>query len=70
VDAAHSAGLSSGEQADVEARDGAIVIRRAVPRFTLEIACRDKQKRKYSTTDAHRFTRIRSDPLMRTWSLI
>jgi hypothetical protein len=70
VDVDHSAGLSEGEQADVEARDGAIDIRRAVPRFTLGIACRDKQKRKYSTTDAHRFTRIRSDPLKRAWPLI
>jgi antitoxin MazE len=31
-----AAGLSNGERLDIETHDGEIVIRRAVPRFTLE----------------------------------
>lgn len=33
---ANAAGIGGGERVEVEARDGDIVIRRAVPRFTLE----------------------------------
>ena len=33
---ATAAGIGGGERVEVEARDGDIVIRRAVPRFTLE----------------------------------
>jgi len=33
---AKAAGLTNGEQVEIEARDGDIVIRRPIPRFTLE----------------------------------
>ena len=37
-----AAGLSNGERLDIEAHDGEIVIRRAVPYFTLEELFRGK----------------------------
>ena len=37
-----AAGLSSGERLDIETHDGEIVIRRAVPHFTLEELFRGK----------------------------
>ena len=36
VDIANSAGLSEGEQVEIETQDGAIVIRRTAPHFTLK----------------------------------
>lgn len=36
------AGLSNGERLDIETHDGEIVLRRAVPRFTLEELFRGK----------------------------
>jgi antitoxin MazE len=39
---ANAAGIGGGERVEVEARDGDIVIRRAVPRFTLEELFRGK----------------------------
>ena len=35
-DIARAAGLTEGERIEIESRDGEIVLRRAVPRFTLE----------------------------------
>jgi antitoxin MazE len=37
-----AAWLNNGERLDIEARDGGIVMRRAVPRFTLEELFRGK----------------------------
>ena len=39
---AKTAGISDGERVDIEARDGNIVIRRAVPHFTLTELFRGK----------------------------
>ena len=35
-DIARAAGLAAGERVDIETRDGEIILRRAVPQFTLE----------------------------------
>jgi antitoxin component of MazEF toxin-antitoxin module len=43
VEVVKEAGLSDGERVEIETRDGEIVIRRTVPRFTLEELFRGKR---------------------------
>jgi len=42
-----AAGLSNGERVEIEAHDGNLVIRRAVPHFTLEELFRGKSPRQW-----------------------
>ena len=44
---AKATGLSDGERVEIEANDSAIVIRRAIPHFTLEELFRGKNPRQW-----------------------
>ena len=48
-------GLSNGERLDIETHDGAIVLRRAVPRFTLEELFRGRSPAEWRADYAHAF---------------
>jgi antitoxin MazE len=50
-----AAGLSNGERLDIEAHDGEIVIRRAVPHFTLEELFRGKSPQEWRAAYAGAF---------------
>ena len=50
-----AAGLSNGERLDIETHDGEIVIRRAVPRFTLEQLFRGKSPKEWRAAYARAF---------------
>jgi len=50
-----AAGLSNGERLDIETLDGEIVIRRAVPHFTLEELFRGKSPEAWRATYAGAF---------------
>ena len=50
-----AAGLSNGERLDIETHDGEIVIRRAVPRFTLEELFRGKSPEEWRSAYAGAF---------------
>jgi antitoxin MazE len=50
-----AAGLSNGERLDIETRDGEIVIRRAVPHFTLEELFRGKSPEEWRADYAGAF---------------
>ncbi len=52
---AKAAGLSGGERVDVETLDGDIVIRRAIPHFTLEELFRGKSPEKWRAAYAGAF---------------
>jgi antitoxin MazE len=49
------AGLNNGERLDIETRDGEIIIRRAVPRFTLEQLFRGKNPEEWRAAYAGAF---------------
>jgi antitoxin MazE len=44
---AKAAGLTNGEHVEIQARDGDIVIRRPIPRFTLDELFRGKSARQW-----------------------
>ena len=48
-------GLNNGERLDIETRDGEIVMRRAVPRFTLEELFRGKTPEEWRAAYAGAF---------------
>ena len=50
-----AAGLSNGERLDIETHDGEIVIRRAVPHFTLEELFRGKSPEEWRSAYAGAF---------------
>jgi len=50
-----AAGLTNGERLDIETHDGEIVIRRAVPRFTLEQLFRGKSPEEWRAAYAGAF---------------
>ena len=50
-----AAGLSNGERLDIETHDGQIVIRRAVPHFTLEELFRGKSPEEWRADYAGAF---------------
>jgi antitoxin MazE len=50
-----AAGLSNGERLDIETHDGGIVIRRAVPHFTLEELFRGKSPEEWRAAYARAF---------------
>lgn len=52
---ARAARLSDGERVQIEARDGDIVIRRAVPRFTLEELFKGKSPKQWRAAYAGAF---------------
>lgn len=52
---ARAARLSDGERVEIEARDGDIVIRRAVPRFTLEELFKGKSPKQWRAAYAGAF---------------
>ena len=52
---AKAAGISDGERVEIEARDADIVIRRAVPRFTLQELFAGKSPREWRAAYADAF---------------
>ena len=52
---AKAAGLTDGARVEIETRDGGIVIRRPVPRFTLDELFRGKSARQWRTAYAAAF---------------
>jgi len=50
-----AAGLRNGERLDIETRDGEIIIRRAVPHFTLEELFRGKRPEEWRSAYADAF---------------
>ena len=52
---AKAAGLSGGERVEIEMHDGAIVIRRAVPHFTLEELFRGRSSEEWRAAYAGAF---------------
>lgn len=52
---AKAAGLTDGARVEIETRDGGIVIRRPVPRFTLDELFRSKSARQWRTAYAAAF---------------
>jgi antitoxin MazE len=54
-DIANAAGIADGQRIEIEAREGDIVIRRAVPRFTLEDLFRGKSPEEWRAAYAGAF---------------
>ena len=52
---AKAAGLTDGERVEIDTRDGDIVIRRSVPRFTLDELFRGKSARQWRKAYAAAF---------------
>jgi antitoxin MazE len=52
---AKAAGLSDGERVEIETHDGAIVIRRAIPHFTLEELFRGRSPEEWRAAYAGAF---------------
>ncbi len=54
-DVARDIGLREGEQVEIETQDGAIVIRRAAPHFTLDELFRRRSRKAWRATYAGAF---------------